>query len=130
MTCLRSCGELETKLAIGASARSLWDSVWSPGKNVSTHGQLGLSLMLWWLVLAFVGDCRMGLPQHTGLLILGIKSPSGRAPVGLEDREPPSLFSEKHRGLGGSGLPVLPCFPLAWCGQILQVPLGLHRDPT
>lgn len=50
--------------------------------------------------------------------------------MGLEDRDPPSLFSEKHRGLGGSGLPVLPCFPLAWCGQILQVPLGLPRDPT
>lgn len=33
MTCLRSCGELEAKLEIGASALSLWDSVWSPGKK-------------------------------------------------------------------------------------------------
>lgn len=50
--------------------------------------------------------------------------------MGLADREPPSLFSEKQRGLEGSGLPVLPCFPLAWCGQMLQIPLRLHRDPA
>lgn len=50
--------------------------------------------------------------------------------MGLEDKETPSLFSEKHRGLEGSGLPVLLCFPLACCGQILQISLGLHRDPA
>lgn len=52
------------------------DSCWSPGKKVK-YTETVLSLILWQLVLAMAEAWRLGLPQHTGPSVQGLKSPQG-----------------------------------------------------